>query len=311
MPRPPAARPLPLFPRWPLGLVAGLVLLGLAVLAARWYVGQRAVAELIVPAPADTTTPQSVGIPYAALLLQSGDHTIRAWWVRGRVLDSASSARPARSAPSATFAASVAPAVLLFHANRSSLSEQVGVQQVLYRAGISSLAFDYSGFGGSGGSPSPAALRRDARAAYLAFADSARTASRRVLLGTSLGAAVLLDAITDLQAGADGIVLVGAFASTRQAAVRSGRAPRLLAWLLPDLYDNLDAARRVTKPLLIVHSVQDEVFPIADAEELLAAAKGPKRLLRLDRGTHASYLSTAADWAPVIAFIKQGLDSIP
>lgn len=314
MPRPPAARPLPLFPRWPLGLVAGLVLLGLAVLAARWYVGKRAAGEMIVPAPADTTTPQSVGIPYAALLLQSGDHTIRAWWVRGRTLDSAHAARSAPSvsaAASAAFAASVAPAVLLFHTNRSSLSDQVGVQQVLYRAGVSSLAFDYSGFGGSGGSPSPAALRRDARAAYLAFADSARTASRRVLLGTSLGAAVLLDAITDLQAGVDGIVLVGAFASTRQAAVRSGRAPRLLAWLLPNLYDNLDAVRRVTKPLLIVHSAQDEVFPIADAEQLLAAAKGPKRLLRLDRGAHASYLSTAADWAPVIAFIKQGWDSIP
>jgi len=290
--------------------VTGLVLLGLATLAARWYVGRRAAGEMIVPAPADTTTPQSAGVPYAALLLPSGDHTIRAWWVRGRTVDSTRSARPAPSASSA-FAASVAPAVLLFHTNRSSLSQQVGVQQVLYRAGVSSLAFDYSGFGGSGGSPSPAALRRDARAAYLAFADSARTASRRVLLGTSLGAAVLLDAITDLEAGVDGIVLVGAFASARQAAVRSGRAPRLLAWLVPDLYDNLAAVRRVTKPLLIVHSAQDEVFPIADAEQLLAAARGPKRLLRLDRGAHASYLSTAAEWAPVIAFIKQGLDSLP
>jgi hypothetical protein len=286
-------------------IVTGLVLVGLATLAARWYIGQRAAGEMIVPAPADTATPQSVRIPYAALLLQSGDHSIRAWWVRGRTSDSA------HSAPSAAFAASVAPAVLLFHTNRSNLSEQVGVQQVLYRAGISSLAFDYSGFGASGGSPSPAALRRDARAAYLAFADSARTASRRVLLGTSLGAAVLLDAITDLQAGVDGIVLVGAFASSRQVAVRSGRAPRLLAWLLPDLYDNLDAVGRVTKPLLIVHSAQDQVFPISDAEQLLAAAKGPKRLLRLDRGTHATYLSTAGDWAPVIAFIKQGLDSTP
>ena len=317
MPLPPAARPSPLFPRWPLGLVTGLVLLGLATLAARWYVGRRAAGALIVPAPADTTTPQSVGIPYAALLLQSGDHTIKAWWVRGRTVDSAHPALPARSvqsapsAASAAFAASVAPAVLLFHTNRSSLSHQVGVQQVLYRAGVSSLAFDYSGFGASSGSPSPAALRRDARAAYLAFADSARNASRRILLGTSLGAAVLLDAITDLQAGVDGIVLVGAFASTRQVAVRSGRSPRLLAWLVPDLYDNLAALRRVTKPLLIVHSAQDEVFPIADAEQLLAAATGPKRLLRLDRGGHASYLSTAGEWAPVIAFIKQGLDSIP
>jgi fermentation-respiration switch protein FrsA (DUF1100 family) len=176
---------------------------------------------------------------------------------------------------------------------------------------VSSLSFDYSGFGASGGTPSPAALRRDARAAFLVFADSARDASRRVLLGTSLGAAVLLDAVTDLQAGADGIVLVGAFASAREVAVRSGRAPRLLAWLLPDLYDNVAAVRHVTKPLLVVHSAQDRVFPVADAERLLGAAAAPKKLLRLDRGAHTAYLSTAADWAPVIAFIKRGLDSLP
>ncbi len=292
MPQPPALKPQPLLPRWPLITVATLVVLGLATLAARWVVGRRAARELIVPAPGDTTTPQSAGIPYADLQLQSGDHTIRAWWVRA-------AASPAASAP---------PAVLLFHANRSSLSEQVGVQQVLYRAGISSLAFDYSGFGGSGGTPSPAALHRDARAAFLVFADSARNAGRRVLLGTSLGAAILLEAITDLQTGTDGIVLVGAFASAREVAVRSGRAPRLLAFLLPDLYDNLDAVRRVTKPLLVVHSAQDEVFPITDAERLVAAATGPKRLLRLGRGGHAAYLSTGGDWVPVIAFIKQGLD---
>ncbi len=292
MARPPAAKPVPLLPRWPLGIVAVLVLLGLATLAARWYVGRRAARELIVPAPADTTTPQSVGVPYANLQLQSGDHTIRAWWVRAAV----------GSAPSAP------PAVLLFHANRSSLSRQIGVQQALYRAGISSLAFDYSGFGESGGSPTPEALHRDARAAFLAFADSARDAGRRMLLGTTLGAAVLLDAIEDLQAGADGVVLVGAFASAREAAVRSGRVPQPFAWLVPNWYDNVRAVRRVTKPLLIVHSAQDEVFPIADAERLLAEAPGPKRLLRLDRGAHAAYLSTAADWAPVIAFIKRGLD---
>jgi fermentation-respiration switch protein FrsA (DUF1100 family) len=296
MPRPPATRPLPLVPRWTVVTVTTLVALGLATLAGRWYAGRRAVRELIVPAQGDTTTPQSVGINYADLQLQSGDHTIRAWWVR---------------APRADSAASAAPAVLLFHPNRCSLAQQVRVQQVLYRAGIASLAFDYSGFGASGGTPSPAALRRDARAAFLVFADSARNASRRVLLGTSLGAAVLLDAVTDLQAGADGIVLVGAFASAREVAVRSGRAPRLLVWLLPDLYDNVAAVRRVTKPLLVVHSAQDQVFPVADAERLLEAAAEPKRLLRLDHGAHAAYLSTAADWAPVIAFIKQGMDSVP
>jgi alpha-beta hydrolase superfamily lysophospholipase len=299
MRRPPAARPLPLLPRWaPIG-VALLVLAGGGVLAARWYAGRRAVRELISPAPGDTMTPRSLGVPYADLQLQSGDHAIHAWWVRAGTA-------PAAAADTGA-ATSAAPAVLLFHGNHTSLSQQVDIQQVLYRAGISSLAFDYAGFGVSGGTPSPNALRADARAAYAAFADSARDAGRRVLLGTSLGAAVLLDAITDLQTGIDGIVLVGAFTSAREIAVARGRVPSWLSWLLPDLYDNLTAIRRVTAPLLIVHSAADSVFSLQGAERLLAVAPVErKQLVHLDHTRHDEYLSSGDDWRPVIAFIKRG-----
>lgn len=293
MPDPRAEGPLDLLPRWPLVVVIALVVLALGAVLARSYIGKRAARELIVPAAADTTTPASLGVPYADLMLKSGDHTIHAWWVRAPTLDSAG------------------PAVLLFHANRSTLSDQAGLQQVLYRAGISSLAFDYSGFGKSAGEPTPATLRDDARAAFTAFTDSARAAGRRVLLGASLGAAVLLDAVGDLQTGADGVVLIGAFTSARDIAVRADRVPRFLSWLVPNLYDNVEAVGRLTKPLLIVHSAEDQVFPIDHAERLLDAAPGPKRLVRLDRGGHATYLSTDADWVPVIQFIKQGLDVRP
>ena len=285
--------PLDLLPRWPLVVVIGLVVLAIAVVPIRSYVGKRAARELIVPARADTTTPRSFGIPFADLTLPSGDHTIQAWWVRAPTLDSAG------------------PAVLLFHANRSTLSQQAGIQQVLYRAGISSLAFDYSGFGASEGEATPAALREDARAAFAAFSDSARMAGRRVLLGTSLGAAVLLDVIADLQTGVEGVVIVGAFASARDLAVHAERVPRLASFLVPNLYDNVEAMRRLGKPVLIVHSAQDEVFPMDHAERLLEAAPVAKRLERLDRGGHAAYLSSDAHWVPVIEFIKRGLDVTP
>ncbi|MBI2614122.1 MAG: alpha/beta hydrolase [Gemmatimonadetes bacterium] len=219
MPDPRADGPLDLLPRWPLVVVIALVVLAITTISARWYIGKRAGRQLIVPST-DTTGPGNPGVPYADLVLTSGDHTIRAWWVRAPTLDSAG------------------PAVLLFHPNRSTLGDQAGIQQVLYRAGISSLAFDYSGFGKSEGDPTPAALRVDARAAFAVFTDSARAAGRGVLLGTSLGAAVLLDAIAELQAGVDGVVLVGAFTSARDLAVQSGRVPRLASWLVPNLYDN-------------------------------------------------------------------------
>ncbi len=298
MRRPPAARPLPLVPRWLLVVVVVCIVLGAGTLALRWYAGGRAARALIVPGTADSTTPASLGVPYADLQIPSGDHTLHAWWVRAGRPDTAHAA--AAAAPPAT------PAVLLFHGNRTSLAQQAGVQQVLYRAGISSLAFDYSGFGTSGGTPSPRALRRDARAAFAVFTDSARGASRRILLGTSLGAAVLLDVITDLERGSDGVVLVGPFTSARDLAVRRRGVPHWLTWLMPDLYDNVAAVRPLTKPLLIVASVQDSVFPIAGADRLFAAASEPKRLVRLEHTGHDAYLATDESWRPVIAFIKQG-----
>jgi uncharacterized protein len=303
MRRPPALEPVPLVPRWLLVIVVLLVVLGAGTLGLRWYAGRRAAQLLIEPARGDSTTPQTLGIAYADLRIPSGDHTIRAWWVRAARRDTT---HTAAGAAAAAIAPLTAPAVLLFHGNGTSLAQQVGVQQVLYRAGISSLAFDYSGFGTSGGAASPEALRRDARAAFAVFTDSARSASRRLLLGTSLGAAVLLDNITDLEAGSDGVVLVGAFPSARDLAVRRGRVPGRLAWLLPDLYDNVAAIRQLTKPVLIVASVLDSVFPLAGAEQLYAAASEPKRLVRLEHTGHDAYLATDESWRPVIAFIRQG-----
>ncbi len=279
----------PLWQRPALLGAASLLVLLIAGVAARWYAGRRALRELIVPGDRRAAPSADAGIPAAALSFSSGDHAIRALWVR---------AAPPESA---------APAVLVFHGNRTSLSQQVAVQAVLYRAGISSLVFDYSGFGESEGEASPAALRRDARAAFAVFADSAKDASRRVLLGTSLGAAVLLDAITDVQAGVDGVVLVGTFTSAREAARRAGRLPRPLSLLVPDWYDNVKAVRNLKRPLLVVHSAKDQQFPLEGAERLVAQATVPKRLIQLEDALHQRYLATSADWRPVLEFIRRGL----
>jgi hypothetical protein len=293
MTSPPAILPTaPSRPRWrhpALLSAAGLLVLIAAGTAARWYAGRRALHELIVPADTLLAPPAGPRLPAASLSLRSGDHTIRASWVR---------AAPPESA---------APAVLLFHGNRTSLPQQAALQDVLYRAGISSLAFDYSGFGASEGEASPAALRRDARAAFALFADSAKDASRRILLGTSLGAAVLLDAITDIQAGVDGVVLVGTFTSAREVARHAGRLPRPLSWLVPDWYDNIEAVRRLQRPLLVVHSARDQQFPIEGAARLIAQATVPKRLISLQDTPHQRYLATSADWQPVLEFIQRGL----
>jgi hypothetical protein len=274
--------------------VGVIVVVGLAfgVLIVGWLVGRRVVDRraqeaLIVPAPLGTRTPEDVGIPYEAFPITSDGRVLHAWLVRAP-----DSVTPRR-------------AVLLFHGNRTALSDQVGLQQVLYGRGISSMAFDYSGFGRSSGEPTADHLREDAAAAYRAFVGVVGADAQKFVLGASLGAAVLLDAVHDVQLGTDGVILVGTFASARETAVREGKVPRLLAFLLPNRYDNVRAVRALRRPLLVVHAADDELFPIADAEALVAAAGSTATLVRLDSTAHDQYLTRSEHWEPVVAFIER------
>lgn len=263
-------------------VAVGLVVAGAAVVAARDVAGRRAEAALFRPVPAAGTTPAVAGLAYRPLRIPSGDRHLAGWLVPGG--DSARSA------------------VLLFHGNGSSLADQVPLLAVLAKHAVTAMTFDYSGYGTSGGTPSVARLREDAIAAVRVFTDST-PGLKHYLLGTTLGAAVLLSAVDSITPAVDGVVLVGAWATARDAAVRAGKVPRAFAWLLPDLYDNVTAIARLRRPVLIEHSVADTRVPIRDAERLLGAAGGPKQFARLTSGDHARYLSTNADWIPILRFI--------
>jgi alpha-beta hydrolase superfamily lysophospholipase len=68
--------------------------------------------------------------------------------------------------------------------------------------------------------------------------------------------------------------------------------------------DVLDAARRVSAPLLVLHGGLDEVVPVEDAHAIHANAGGPKALKVLPRGDHRftrpedleEVLISARDW---------------
>jgi alpha-beta hydrolase superfamily lysophospholipase len=266
--------------------VALLVILGGAWLGARTYVSHRAEQVLIAPAPMGSETPADVGLPYSAFTIPSGNRALHAWLVRA----------PDSVKPRA--------AVLVFHGNRTAISDLVGLQSVLFSHGITSMVFDYSGFGSSNGTPSVRRLREDAVSAWAVFGDSVGREPKKFVLGTSLGAAVLMDAINEIQLGVDGVMLVGTFASSRRTAVRQARVPGILAFILRNHYDNVRAATRLRRRLLVVHSSSDELFPLADAESIAAAAEGPTQLVRLPGVAHDSYLSEEAHWTPVLEFIE-------
>jgi pimeloyl-ACP methyl ester carboxylesterase len=273
-------------------IVAVVVLVGLGF-GGRMYATKAMQNRAVSTKALGTATPAVAGIPFSRVAIEEGDRTLIGWWVRARA-DSGNTA----------------PALLFFHGNRSSISDYVDLQRFLYRQGISSMVFDYSGFGASGGTASLSNAIADAAAVSAAFADSAGRTTRKTAMGAGLGATVLLQAIDSVQPRVAGIVLEGIDASAKESAVRSNRIPRFVAPLVADIADNVAAAARVRVPVLAVHSPGNARVTIEDAQRVVGAIPAPARsaVVRHWRTSAGGLLSSSrtCDWAPVLAFVRTG-----
>lgn len=158
--------------------------------------------------------------------------------------------------------------------------------QALHELGLGIVAFDYRGYGESGGSPSEAGIYRDADAA-LAWLTSQRgvAPSQVVLYGHSFGSAVAIDLASRASVGA--LIVDGAFRSI--PASGSERYPWLpVDWLARNRFDSLGKIARVSCPKLFLHGLYDETNRVADSRALFAAATEPKMLVELE-GRHEDF----------------------
>jgi hypothetical protein len=163
--------------------------------------------------------------------------------------------------------------LLFLHGNRGDATRPLPYAQRLRALGMHVLVLDYRGYGKSGGVPSEAGARLDARAAlaYLAK-DRGITEARTFLFGRSLGSAIAVDAAQD--APLAGVVLDAAFPSVASIA-RSYLGIGFEPWLGRHLASEEKIAR-VASPLLFLHGDRDRVIPIRLGRALFAAAPEPK-----------------------------------
>lgn len=179
-----------------------------------------------------------------------------------------------------------APTLVWSHGNAGNIAGRAPVLQALAARGLGVLAYDYRGYGRSGGTPSEAGVYRDVEAAYDSLA---LPAARIVAFGESLGGAVSIRLATVRPCAA--IVVVSAFSTMRDVArVHYGPA----GWLAGGGFDSLRRVGGVHVPLLVAHGDQDEVVPFALGEALFAAAGEPKRFLRLAGAHHNDVFESPA-----------------
>jgi fermentation-respiration switch protein FrsA (DUF1100 family) len=171
--------------------------------------------------------------------------------------------------------------VLHLHGNADSAYSdgQFANVQRLARQGLSVLAFDYRGFGASPGNPSEEGLYQDADAAWRWLVAQGIRPDRIIIWGHSLGSGPATRLATQHSAAA--LVLFGAFTSVPDRAAEL--YPWLpVRWVAGIRFDSLSRMGALRVPVIIAHSPADLTIPYAHAERLFAAARQPKRLLRVE-----------------------------
>ncbi|MGQ0538791.1 MAG: alpha/beta hydrolase [Gemmatimonadaceae bacterium] len=250
-----------------------LVLLGLAAggyLAALGYIKLQETALVYHPEPRAVVPPaDSLGIvPRFQRFLSADGTPLVGWSVVAAGPDSATGAW-----------------ILDCHGNAGNISsyDRPVWAAWMRRQGLNVFAFDYRGFGASGGSPSESGLYADAEAAYRHLTETLGVAPERVVIyGHSLGSGVATHLASRVPAA--GLILEGAFTSV------ADRGQELYPWLPVRLlssndFDSLSRIRGIVMPKLFLHAQDDEIIPYAHGRRLFAEAVAPKRFVTV-RGGH-------------------------
>lgn len=193
--------------------------------------------------------------------------------------------------------------VLFFHGNAGNISHRLDSLEVFHDLGVSTLIFDYRGYGQSQGRPSEQGTYLDAEAAWRYLVEEWQVpAGRMFFFGRSLGGAVAtyLAQVHPPRA----LILESTFTS----------APDIAAHHLPFVparplvrfrYDTLARLPGINCPVLVVHSPDDEVIPYSHGRRLFAAAPEPKEFLEIHGGHNEGFLVSANYRAGLEMFIAR------
>jgi len=223
-----------------------------------------------MPGREPEATPAAVGLAYEDVALQTVDDIrLHAWFI------------PAEN-PRAT--------VLFCHGNAGNISHRLDSIRLLHSLGLQVLIFDYRGYGKSEGRPSEKGTYRDVNAAWHYLREvRGLTEAGIIIFGRSLGAAVAADLASRTRPAA--VILESAFTAVPDMAAEF--YPWLPVRLLSRYrYDNLGKVARIARPLLLVHSRQDEIIPFAHGEVLFGRAREPKQFLELTGGHNDAFQSS-------------------
>jgi len=180
-----------------------------------------------------------------------------------------------------------AKAVVLFaHGNGEHVARLAPLLRLLHdRAEVSVFAWDYRGYGRSGGKPHEENVLADARTAQLWLAERAGVLPEHIVVyGRSLGGAVAVGLAA--QFPVRGMVLERTFAQLVDTAAY--HFPWLpVRWMMKNRFPSIERITTYRGPLFQSHGTADEVVPFDMGKKLFdAATTANKKFFVVEGGDH-------------------------
>ena len=173
------------------------------------------------------------------------------------------------------------------HGNGEDLGMIAPRLEALRDFGFDVVAYDYRGYGASGGRATADGVQRDLDAVYAYVRDTLRIPPERIVLyGYSVGSgpAVQLAAREPVA----GLIVENGFVTAFRVVTRVPILPF-------DRFASGIAITQVRCPVLIIHATRDRVVPFSHGRKLFELAREPKRSLWVEGAGHGDIMEAAGE----------------
>lgn len=184
--------------------------------------------------------------------------------------------------------------VLFFHGNGGNISHRGDSLYIFNKLKLNVLIIDYPGYGKSEGKPSEKGLYQSANAAWQYLLSDKKTSPENIIIfGRSLGGAVAVDLASRVKVGA--LILESTFTSVSDMA----------GFILPILsrfmylrysFDSQNKITKITAPLLVIHSPDDEIIPFVLGKKLYKHAISEKKFLQIEGGHNDGFIKSMSSY---------------
>jgi len=193
------------------------------------------------------------------------------------------------------------PTIFYFGGNAEEVSANLEAYAEKLSANV--VLVNYRGYGLSRGTPTETRLKSDALAIYDHMADRfGLDPAECAAWGRSLGSSIA--AHLALERGLGRLILTCPFDSIQDVA-----AAYYPAWLvnlvLQDRHRTIDFSSRIRSAALVLASIDDEVIPIGNTQNLFDSLTGPKKMVYIDGAGHNTISLFDAYYDQVNHFLKK------